>query len=252
MKKTLLFLFSFVFLMETNVIFAAWTPAETMPDDAILLFGTAKDGTVVNRFLSKEGTTADWKVEGGALVSSSRPIDAQNPMRSNHIFSDVTFQDAEIHVEFQVSDVNHGNSGVYIHGNYEMQIMNSFGNPVLSRDVSGALYGFYPPLVNASKPEGKWQSYDILFQAPRRDASGKIVKNGRLTAWLNGELVQDDVEFGEPVSHFHPYCYGETPLLRDVWKTQLETGFGPLFLQDHGSPAKFRNVWIRKISNSGT
>lgn len=250
MKKPFLSVSAFLgaFLSLTSAALALWTPPQTMPDDAILLFGTLPDGTLVNRFLSKEGTPTDWKVEDGTLVSTSRPVDSQNPPRSCHVFSDVTFRDAEIHAEFLVSPINSGNSGLYVHGNYEMQIMNSSQAVELDRNVTGALYGFFPPRVNASRPAGEWQTYDLSYQAPRRDETGKITRNGRLTAWLNGQLVLEDVEFGEPVSNYHPYRYGETQFLRDLWEKQIQTGYGPLFLQDHGSPTRFRNVWIRKIN----
>ncbi len=227
--------------------FGSWTPAESRPDDAILLLGTRADGTFVNHFLAKEGTPTDWKVEDGALVSTQRPIDAQNPVHSNHTFSKETFRDAEIHVEFMVSPEAGGNSGVYIHGNYELQIMNSIGCDV-SKLTAGAIYGIHPPKVNAAKPAGVWQTYDILYCAPRRDADGKIIKKGKITAYLNGELVQENAEFEEPVSHYHPFRYGETQLQRQIWAEQIKTGYGPLFLQDHGSPTKFRNVWIRKVN----
>lgn len=227
--------------------FGSWTPAASIPDDAILLLGTRADGTFVNHFLAKEGTPTDWKVEDGALISTSRPKDAQNPVHSNHTFSKETFRDAEIHVEFMVDPKAGGNSGIYVHGNYELQIMNSVGSKI-SDSIIGAIYGIHPPKVNAGRPVGEWQTYDILYCAPRRDANGKIIQKGRITAYLNGVLVQENAEFEEPVSHFHPFRYGETPLQRQIWAEQIKTGYGPVFLQDHGSPTKFRNVWIRRIN----
>lgn len=226
-----------------------WTPPETMPSDAILLFGQADDGTLVNRFLSKEGTPADWRVEDGTLISTSRrPVSEQDPVRSSHIFSEELFRDAEIHAEFMVSSENSGNSGLYIHGNYELQIMDSHGKPGIdSKNTAGAVYGIQAPKVNAARPAGVWQTLDILYIAPRRDAAGKIIQNGRITAWLNGQLIHEFTEFDEPVSHYHPFRYGATDHLRSLWQKQIETGFGPLFLQDHDSPVRFRNVWIRKI-----
>jgi hypothetical protein len=98
--------------------------------------------------------------------------------------------------------------------------------------------------VNASRPAGEWQVYDIRYTAPRRGAARKVTTPGTITAWLNGKLVQDGVEFAEPRSPYIPYRHGVTDHLRQVKKRLDETGEGPLFLQDHGSPARFRNVWF--------
>jgi hypothetical protein len=108
----------------------------------------------------------------------------------------------------------------------------------------GALYRFAAPLVNASRPAGEWQVYDIRYTAPRRGEDGTVKTPGTITAWLNGKLVQNGVEFTEPRSPFVPYRRIDTDHLRSVKKTLDETGKGPLFLQDHGSPTKFRNIWI--------
>ena len=99
-------------------------------------------------------------------------------------------------------------------------------------------------MFNASRPAGEWQVYDIRYTAPRRDAAGKVTKPGTITAWLNGRLVQDGIQFSEPRSPYVPYLHGVTDHLREVKRRLDETGEGPLFLQDHGSPTKFRNVWI--------
>lgn len=106
-------------------------------------------------------------------------------------------------------------------------------------------YGFAPPLVNASRKPGEWQVYDIRYRAPRRDTTGAIVEEGSVTAWLNGQKVQDNTTFGEPRSKYHPYRYGTTPYLQTIWTTQKQTSVGPVFLQDHDSPVRFRNIWIR-------
>jgi hypothetical protein len=158
-------------------------------------------------------------------------------------------RDAEIHVEFAVDARAEGNSGVYIHGNYELQIFNSFGKQNPDAHDEGAIYDFHAPLVNASRKPGEWQVYDIRHRAPRRDDEGKIVQQGAITAWLNGQLVQDRSRFGEPRSVYHPFRYGTTPYLQKIWQRQLQTSTGPLFLQDHGSPTRFRNVWARPLDD---
>ncbi len=108
-------------------------------------------------FLSMKGEATDWSRDAECLVA------AKSPSHVNHIVSKWHFRDADIHVEFMVSDVAEGNSGIYIHGNYEMQIFNSFGKEEINEHVEGALYGFAKPLVNASRKAGEWQVYDIRY-----------------------------------------------------------------------------------------
>ena len=206
------------------------------PQGAIVLLD-AKD----HQFLSMRGEAIDWKREDQTLVST------KSENRVNHIVSKWHFQDADIHVEFMVSELAEGNSGIYIHGNYELQIFNSFGKKEITEHDQGALYGFSKPLVNASKKPGEWQVYDIRYRAPRRDENAKITKPGSVTAWLNGQMVQDNTTFEEPRSVYHPFRYGTTDYLKKIWKQQLATSVGPVFLQDHGSPTRFRNVWIKPL-----
>jgi len=208
------------------------------PPGAIVLFG---DGSEPAMFTSMAGGPIDWKVEDGTLVV------ATTKGHANHIVSRGRFQDADIHAEFMVDPEAHGNSGLYLHGHYEMQIYDSFGVSRPTEQDEGALYRFGAPLVNASRKPGEWQVYDIRFIAPRRDAAGRIVKAGSVTAWLNGKLVQDGLTFTEPRSPYIPYRHGVTDFLRGVEKELRATGRGPLFLQDHGSPTRYRNVWVRPL-----
>jgi len=209
------------------------------PEDAIVLF----DGQDTNLFLSKEGGEIDWPIEDGTLVST------RGQGRSNHLISKLHFRDADIHVEFMLPEKTSGNSGVYIHGNYELQIFNSFGKKKIEMGDAGAIYGFSKPLVNACRKPGEWQVYDIRYRAPRRDDSGEIVKEGSITAWLNGQKVQDNATFGEPRSKYHPYRYKTTPYLQEIWKQQKKATTGPVFLQDHDSPVRFRNVWLQPLDD---
>lgn len=209
------------------------------PAGAILLFGDGSEGPA--KFTSLSGGPIDWPVRDGSLVVHSAQQNA------NHLVSTVTFEDADLHAEFMVSPEASGNSGLYLHGHYEMQIFNSFGVEPPTDHDEGALYRFAKPLVNAARPAGEWQVYDIHFIAPRRDAAGRIVRQGSITAWLNGKLVQDGVSFSEPRSPFIPYRHGVTDHLRGVERSLRTTGKGPLFLQDHGSPTRFRNVWVKPL-----
>jgi len=222
----------------------AFTPQQSNlpvlpPEDAIVLF----DGQGTNLFLSMEGGTINWPIEDGVLVST------RGKRRSNHLVSKLHFRDADIHAEFMLPEKTSGNSGVYIHGNYELQIFNSYGKEVPKMGDAGAIYGFSIPLVNACRKPGEWQVYDIRYRAPRRIDAGEIVNEGSITAWLNGRKVQDNARFGEPRSKYHPYRYGTTPYLQKIWERQKKTMMGPVFLQDHDSPVRFRNVWIRPLDD---
>jgi len=204
------------------------------PKGAIVLF----DGTGTHSFLSMSGGAIDWPIEKGVITSTS------NRKNQNHIVSKLHFKDADIHVEFLLPEKGAGNSGVYIHGNYEVQILNSFGKEKVTQDDAGAVYGFSAPKENACRKPGEWQVFDIRYRAPRRDDAGKIVETGKATVWFNGVKVQDGAEFGEPKSTFHPFRFGNTPYLDVIRDQQKKTMTGPLFLQDHGNPVKFRNVWV--------
>ena len=208
-------------------------------EKAIVLF----DGKESQQFRAMSGEPINWKIEEGALIS------ARGKGRVNHVVSTVHFRDADIHVEFMLPEKGSGNSGIYIHGNYELQIFNSHAKKKLNQGDMGAIYGFAPPLVNASRKPGEWQVYDIRYRAPRRDENGKIVQEGAITAWLNGKKVQEGTRFGEPRSTYHPFRYGTTPYLQKIWKQQKATMSGPVFLQDHDNPVRFRNVWIQPLDD---
>lgn len=211
----------------------------TPPSDAIRLF----DGGNTDAFLSVKKGPCQWPVVDGAMV-----------VKDGFIVSKLHFRDAQIHVEFAVPDDGKkggwaGNSGVYIFGMYELQILNSYKNPVDPKETIGAVYGINPPLVNASRKPGQWQVYDIIYTAPRRDAKGKVNQPGEITAVLNGVLVQHKAHFTESVSRWNPLVYQTTAYTDKIRDSILKTGCGPLFLQDHGSPVKFRNIWIRPLDD---
>jgi hypothetical protein len=204
------------------------------PPNAIMLW----DGKSLDSWRAMDGSEVNWLVENGELVSTARGE------RVNHIVSKLHFRDADIHVEFMTASKGHGNSGIYIHGNYELQIYDSFGKEKPDQNDEGAIYGFHPPLVNAALQVGQWQVYDIRYTAPRRDSSGKIIEAGHITAWLNGKLVQSDSQFTDPRSTYHPFRYGTTDYLKTINQKMQQTSVGPFFLQDHQSPVRFRNVWV--------
>lgn len=208
------------------------------PKEAIVLLDGEK-----NLFLSMAGGEMDWPVEEGVLVST------RGKVRTNHLVSRLHFRDADIHVEFMLPEDSPGNSGIYLHGNYELQIFNSQGKAEPDMGDMGGIYGFAAPLANAAREPGVWQVYDIRYRAPRRNEEGEIVEEGCVTAFLNGVKVQDNTRFGEPRSRWHPYRYGTTPYLDKIWERQKKTMTGPVFLQDHDAPVRFRNVWVRPLDD---
>ena len=208
------------------------------PEDAIILLGMDSKP----KFTAMNGEPINWAEEDGVLTAT------RSTRHMNHIVSTEIFQDTDIHAEFMTSPIAHGNSGLYIHGHYEMQIYDSFGVKKITQQDEGSLYRFTKPLINASRPTGEWQVYDIRFIAPRRHTDGRIRSPGTLKAWLNGKLVQNGVTFTEPRSPYIPYKHGVTSHLKTIEQTLRETGKGPLFLQDHGSPVKFRNIWIQRLN----
>lgn len=245
---SVLMLFCFTLDAQQPALQPAQDTKVFRPDQSILATPAPRGAIVLldaksHQFLSMSGEGIDWKRQDDGLVAT------KSENRVNHIVSQWHFQDADIHVEFMVSELAEGNSGIYIHGNYELQIFNSFGKKEITDHDQGALYGFSKPLVNASKEPGQWQVYDIRYRAPRRDDKGKITEPGEVTAWLNGQLVQDHTRFEEPKSVYHPFRYGTTDYLKKIGKQQLATSVGPVFLQDHGSPTRFRNVWILPLDD---
>jgi len=128
-----------------------------------------------------------------------------------------------------------GNSGVFLMGLYEVQVLDSYGNRTYPDGQAAALYGAYPPLVNASRPPGQWQTYDIVFTAPRFSASNQLVTPAVVTVIHNGVLVHNARAFWGPTAH------------RKIDPYSPSTARGPLRLQDHGNPVSYRNIWLREI-----
>jgi len=209
------------------------------PADAIVLF----DGRGTNLFVSTTGDTVNWPVKDGALVSTP------NSRRSNNLVSRLHFRDAEVHVEFMLPSTGDGNSGVYLHGEYELQILNSADKNDPGLGDMGAVYGLHKPLVNAARRPGEWQAYDVRFAAPRRDPAGKLIAEGTITAWLNGRMIHDRAKIGMKTSDYNPYRYDTTDHLATIARRQRRTMVGPLILQDHDSPVRFRNIWVKPLDD---
>lgn len=202
------------------------------PSDAVVLF----DGRDLSRWAHKDGSAAKWKVENGYL---------ETVPKTGYLYTKEAFGDCQLHVEFatpvpaQGEGQGRGNSGVFLMGLYEIQVLDSYENRTYADGQAAAVYGQYPPLVNASRPPGQWQNYDIVFHGPRFDQAGKLVTPARVTVLHNGVLVQDHVELTGPTANKARPAYEAHP-------EKL-----PLALQDHSNPIRFRNIWIRELK-SGT
>ena len=206
------------------------------PADALILF----DGKASDEWVHSDGRPSEWLIVNRTIACKSG---------TGNIYTRHKFSDAQVHVEFSIPLMPeaHGqaraNSGVYLQGRYEIQILDSFNNPTYGNGSCGALYGQYAPLVNVCRPPQQWQSYDIIFHAPRCAADKTITNPGTVTVLQNGVLVQD-----------HVTIRGRTTSSDD---TDVCTD-GPLMLQDHRHPAvketfmQFRNIWIRALSQTLT
>ena len=200
------------------------------PSDAVVLF----DGKDLSKWQHKDGSAAKWKVENGYF---------EVVPNTGYIYTREAFGDCQLHVEFAEPTPPHGesqdrgNSGVFLQGLYEIQVLDSYENKTYADGQAAAVYGQYPPLANASRPPGQWQTYDIVFHGPRFDAAGKLTRPARFTVFHNGVLAQDNVELTGPTAHGERPPYKATP-------EKL-----PLALQDHGDPVRYRNIWIRELKN---
>lgn len=195
------------------------------PSDAIVLF----DGKDLSQWKSERGGEAKWTLENGAMIVNG----------TGGILTKQEFGDVQLHIEWATpSEIKgegqgRGNSGVYLQGRYEIQVLDSYQNPTYPNGQAGAFYGHAAPLVNASRKPGEWQTYDIIFRAPKPKADGSGVIPGSFTVLHNGVLVQDHI-----------------PVKGDATTAAAFQGAaakGPLLLQDHQNPVRFRNVWIRPL-----
>ena len=207
------------------------TPAATpggAPSDAIMLY----DGRDLSRWKSaKGGGPAPWKVADGYFVVAPGTGD---------IATKEKFGNCQLHVEWsEPVDVKgasqgRGNSGVYMMGRYEVQVLDPWKNPTYADGQAAAIYGQWPPLVNPGRPPGEWQVYDIIFEAPRFDGE-KLVKPAYVTVLFNGVVVHNrQAEMG-PTLHRQLAHYAPQPAEDSV------------VLQDHHDPVRFRNIWIRRL-----
>lgn len=216
------------------------TPGATVgapPSDAIVLF----DGKDLNNWVSANDTTqpAKWTVTDGAFTVNPGAGNIQTKQR---------FMDYQLHIEWRepVEDTNkykgqdYGNSGVFLaslgkgDAGYELQVLNSYDGHTYVDGQAGSLYKQYPPLVNPTRPAGQWQSYDVIWMAPRFNADSTLKSPASVTAFLNGVLIQNHAVLkGVTLFIGHPYYEMH--------------GASPIKLQDHHHQVSYRNVWVRPL-----
>jgi hypothetical protein len=197
------------------------------PADAIVLLGPDADPSAWRRV---GGGPVTWQVVDGVLETGRGSIETK-----------ASFGDVQLHVEFATpSQVRgdgqgRGNSGVYLAGNFEIQVLDSYNNPTYPDGQAAAMYGQFPPLVNVSRPPGEWQAYDITFRAPRFSGD-RLESPAVVTVLHNGVLVHHARPFWGPTAHrrIDPYTPG--------------TARGPIRLQDHSNPVRYRNIWVRSLT----
>ena len=213
-----------------------WTPVPAIvtpgtetkaPSDAIVLF----DGTDLSNWESVKGGSAPWINTDGTLTVSSGTGDIRTRQK---------FGDVQLHIEWRTpakvegDGQGRGNSGVFFHEIYEVQVLDSYDNVTYSNGQAGSIYKQYIPLVNASRGPGEWQTYDIIFESPVFAEDGDVVRPAVVTVLHNGVLIQNRVELT-----------GHTPYIG--LPAYSPHGKGSIKLQDHGNPTSFRNIWVREL-----
>jgi hypothetical protein len=200
-----------------------------VPSDAILLLGE----DLSTYWEAIDGTEASWSLTDGVLTVEPGSGDIRTRQK---------FGDVQLHAEWMIpidpDDIRTGqapgNSGIFFQERYEVQILESFANVTYRNGQAAAIYKQNPPLVNASTPRGTWQTYDIIFRAPKFSESGDLASPARMTVLHNGVVVHDNAALT-----------GETAFLRSP--SYNPHGPESLRLQDHGEPISFRNIWIRPL-----
>jgi len=213
---------------EVTVVTPGETPANA-PSDAIILF----DGTnLTNEWVGERGGEPRWKVEDGCVTV----------VRGGGIQTKRSFNDFQLHIEWRTpaevvgESQGRGNSGIFFQGVYELQVLDNYNNRTYRNGQAGSIYKQYAPLVNVCKEPGIWQTYDVIFTAPRFRNDGTYFTPPIVTVLQNGVLVQNHVSLRGPMVYVGIPEYFEKP-----------HGAGPILLQEHGNPVSYRNIWIREL-----
>ncbi len=214
---------------EVRVITPGETPASA-PSDAIVLFD-GKD--LESEWTNGDGGKPGWLVEDGCVTVKK----GTGTIKTKRVF-----QDYQLHIEWRTpaevvgESQGRGNSGIFMQGLYEVQVLDNYNNRTYRNGQAGSIYKQYAPLVNACKPPGVWQTYDIIYTAPRYNEDGTYFTPPMVTVLQNGVLVQNHVKLRGPTEYIGLPEY-----------SVKKHGPGSLVLQDHGNPVSYRNIWIREL-----
>ncbi len=199
-----------------------------IPSDAIILF----DGKSANEWQHKNGQAVQWEVKDGILTVKGG---------SGDIVSKQSFGDCQLHIEWRTPAIvkgegqGRGNSGIFLMSRYELQVLDSYNNVTYSNGQAGSIYKQTAPLVNASKGPGEWQTYDVIFTAPRFNEKGIVKSPATITVLHNGVLIQHNTTI-----------WGSSEYIGLPGYTAHESK-APLILQDHGDAVSYRNIWVRNL-----
>ena len=200
------------------------------PSDAVVLLGL-KDNAISEWVNCEEGKPVGWQIENGIMTVKPH---------SGSIRTKKDFGDFQLHLEWSApteivgESQGRGNSGVFMQGMYEVQILDNYQNETYANGQAGSIYKQTPPLVNACQKPGKWNTYDIIYTAPRFKEDGSLQSHGRITVLHNGVLVQNNT-----------MILGTTEFIG--FPRIVAHSKGPIILQDHLNPVRFRNIWIREL-----
>lgn len=204
------------------------------PDDAVVLF----DGNNLDQWQAAGGGDPTFTLQDGVMLSTN----LKDPTNNKYLESKKKFGDIQLHVEFneptppQGEGQSRGNSGVYIMGLFETQVCDNFENKTYPDGQCGAIYGQYPPMVNVCRPPGQWQCYDIIFTRPRYE-DGKLKEPAYITTIQNGVVIMNHQRIEGPTGHMIVAKYPDQPIPEK----------GPITIQYHGNPVKYRNIWVREL-----
>lgn len=213
---------------EISVVTPGQTPIDA-PSDAIVLF----DGTNLNEWTNGKGEAAEWTLADGCVTVKK----GTGTIQTKRVFNDF-----QLHIEWRTpaevvgESQGRGNSGIFMQGIYELQVLDNYNNRTYRNGQAGSIYKQHPPLVNACKAPGVWQTYDVIYTAPRFNEDGTYFTPPTITVLQNGVLVQNNVKMRGPTEYIGIPEY-----------TVKKHGAGPIILQDHGNPVSFRNIWIREL-----